>query len=226
MITVDRSSVATTIYGHNAVVSQPNIVRAGKANVVQVKHGSSIATSSASSPSMESSPPIPPLFTAINKAKNADRRSLLDTVPPSPAFSVGSTFLNRMNSTKDPETPHIARARVVPVRSRVAAENQSTLSFNTDDDSEDDITPGQRSKKVQSQCSSCVTDMDTGSPFSDSNSIDDLPSPAGSGLPPIGHNKQALAKRQSQRIRSIVGEKNERTVSPFDDSHSVDKAGT
>lgn len=77
MVTVDnRSSVATTIYGGGAVVSQPNVVRAGKAAVVQVRGGSS-NNSSQSSPN-PNVPPVPAL---------GDAR-----------FSVGSTFFSRVES--------------------------------------------------------------------------------------------------------------------------------
>lgn len=207
----NRSSVATTIYGQNAVVSQPNIIRAGKAAVVQVKGGSSLATSISSSPS-SSVPPVPSL---LLNGKSKARQSSLETVPPSPAFSVGSTFMNRMTGVKQINTR-------VPAQPAIG-ENHSTTSFMFDsDDSDDDITPGERIKRPQSACSSCITDMDTSSPFSDTNTagIDELPGPSNSALP-IG-NTQTLAQRQSITIDTrVLG--SERTVSPFDDLNSVDE---
>lgn len=116
----NRSSVATTIYGGNAVVSQPNIIRAGKAAVVTVKaggsgSGSSVATSAAGSPnpasdtadSTPSVPPLPALF-AAHAGPSARRGALsdLDAVPPSPAFSVGSTFFSRMNNRAGSASTH------------------------------------------------------------------------------------------------------------------------
>lgn len=211
----NRSSVATTIYGQNAVVSQPNIIRAGKAAVVTVKGGSSLATSIASSPS-STVPPVPALY--LN-GKGKGRQSTLDKVPPSPAFSVGSTFLNRMNSGKKLKTD---------LPNDAIGENHSTTSFMYSDDSDDDdIKPGQRIKRPQSACSSCITDMDTSSPFSDTNSVvvDDTPGPSNSGQPLACNTRrlsQSLAQRQSRTLdtRAISSQ---RTVSPFDDSNSMEK---
>ena len=88
MCTVDnRSSIATTIYGGNAIVSQPNIIRAGKAAVVTVKGGSG-ATSSSSS-SIGGSPQVPPVPAVyLNGSSSHAKGTALETVPPSPAFSV------------------------------------------------------------------------------------------------------------------------------------------
>jgi len=211
----NRSSVATTIYGQNAVVSQPNIIRAGKAAVVTVKGGSSLATSIASSPS-STVPPVPALY--LN-GKGKGRQSTLDKVPPSPAFSVGSTFLNRMNSGKKLGADLPADA---------IGENHSTTSFMYSDDSDDDdIKPGQRIKRPQSACSSCITDMDTSSPFSDTNSVvvDDTPGPSNSGQPLAGNTRrlsQSLAQRQSRTLDTRAMS-SQRTVSPFDDSNSMEK---
>ncbi|CUS08220.1 unnamed protein product [Tuber aestivum] len=212
----NRSSVATTIYGQNAVVSQPNIIRAGKAAVVTVKGGSSLATSIASSPS-STVPPVPALY--LN-GKGKQRQSTLEKVPSSPAFSVGSTFLNRMNSVKQPKTD---------LPSGAIGENHSTTSFIYDSsDSDDaDIGPGQRIKRPQSACSSCITDMDTTSPFSDTNSVavDDIPGPSNSGQPLAGNARrqsQSLAQPQLRTLDVRVVS-TQRTVSPFDDSNSMDK---
>jgi len=211
----NRSSVATTIYGQNAVVSQPNIIRAVKAAVVTVKGGSSLATSIASSPS-STVPPVPALY--LN-GKGKARQSTLDKVPPSPAFSVGSTFLNRMNSVKKLKTD---------LPEDAVGENHSTTSFMYDsDDSDDDIKPGQRIKRPQSACSSCITDMDTSSPFSDTNSmaVDDTPGPPSSGQPLAGDSRrlsQSLAQRQPRTL-DTTAMSSQRTVSPFDDSNSMEK---
>ncbi|KAI9740928.1 MAG: hypothetical protein M1818_004534 [Claussenomyces sp. TS43310] len=74
-----RNSVASTIYGKNAVVSpvNPQTVIRGKAAVVSVK------TAGSNSPGALT-PPVPSI----------DYDKYTAHGPPSPAFSVGSTFLN------------------------------------------------------------------------------------------------------------------------------------
>lgn len=82
-----RTSVASTIYGKNAIVSplpaQTSKVIRGKAAVVSV--GSKIPSSSHSN---EVAPPLPSL----------DISKYTKTRPPSPAFSVGSTFLSNASA--------------------------------------------------------------------------------------------------------------------------------
>ncbi|QSZ31540.1 hypothetical protein DSL72_001107 [Monilinia vaccinii-corymbosi] len=71
-----RNSIASTIYGKQAVVSQvpaQTVIRA-KAAVVSVNKAGGNSTT----------PPVP----------NADLQKFSQNPPPSPAFSVGSTFLN------------------------------------------------------------------------------------------------------------------------------------
>ncbi|KAL7274447.1 hypothetical protein RUND412_002660 [Rhizina undulata] len=218
----NRSSVATTIYGQNAVVAQPvaaNVVRAGKAAVVTVKGG----------PGANGGSP-PTLFAP--KGSVARVRSPLaeshnvDDVPPSPAFSVGSTFLNRMNSTKKTNSEAATTApnsprRLTPSREKAGNENQSTFSYDSSE-SEDDIVPGQRSKRRQSACS-CITDMDTGSPFSDHNSvtIDDIP-PVSAVTATTAHVRR-VSLNAATGLKSVRMIPTERTASPFDDSNSIDK---
>ncbi|KAF8244460.1 hypothetical protein K440DRAFT_11855 [Wilcoxina mikolae CBS 423.85] len=235
MYTVDnRSSVATTIYGGGAVVAQPNIIRAGKAAVVTVKGGSSVATSSTNSPipESESVPPVPALFIGGPSTRKG-AQSDLEPVPPSPAFSVGSTFLNRMNSKNESDTTmsEHPQKRAIPGRSRVIHENHSTSSFHYDSDDDSDLVPGHRGNLIQSQCSSCITAMDPCSPFSDVNSVvlDNIPLSNDSRLP-LAENtettsKQPVGKTRSSRVASLSkAAEPTRTVSPFDDSHSVEKS--
>lgn len=237
MITVDnRSSIATTIYGGNAVVSQPNIIRAGKAAVVTVKGGSSIATSSTSSPnpgSSESIPPVPALFISTSgQSARGKGPSGLETVPPSPTFSVGSTFLNRMNiKNGSDEVIQQAQKRVVPGRSHVEHENHSTSSVNYDSDDSSDLIPGHRGNALLSQrssgISSCITDMEAGSPFSDAHSttLEAIPLSNSSNIATAGNNRLSLNFAGGKRSSKLIdtSEPARRTVSPFDDSHSVDK---
>lgn len=222
----NRSSVATTIYGQNAVVSHPSVIRAGKAAVVTVKGGSSVGASSASSPLSESVPPMPTIIKVKGPSSKGGKgvESTLNTVPPSPAFSVGSTFLNRVDNVKKTSEP--TKSDAGPSGRRTVGENHSTSSYLCDsDDSDDDIKPGQRLRRAQSACSSCITDMDTGSPFSetispfsDTNSvaIEDM---LGSGRRPSNarHNR-GPSMDAAGAARQIP----ERTVSPFDDSNRID----
>lgn len=231
----NRSSVATTIYGQNAVVSHPSVIRAGKAAVVTVK-GGSVGASSTGSPLSESTPPIP----TINKVKGPSSKggkggkgvgSTLSAMPPSPAFSVGSTFLNRVGSVKkDKSEP--TKSDTGPSGRRTVGENHSTSSFLCDsDDSDDDVQPGQRLRRAQSACSSCITDMDTGSPFSETRSpfsdtnsvaIEDMLGPGSSGRRPSNakHNRGPSMDAAGVASRQVP----ERTVSPFDDSNTIDGA--
>lgn len=227
----NRSSVATTIYGQNAVVSHPSVIRAGKAAVVTVKGGSSVGASSTGSPLSESTPPMPTMIKVKGPSSKGGKgaESTLDAVPPSPAFSVGSTFLNRVSSVKKNKSEP-TKSGPGPSGQRTVGENHSTSSFLCDsDDSDDDIQPGQRLRRAQSACSSCITDMDTGSPFSETRSpfsdtnsvaIEDMLGPGNSGRRPPNakHNRGPSMDATGVSSRQIP----ERTVSPFDDSNRID----
>lgn len=228
----NRSSVATTIYGQNAVVSHPSVIRAGKAAVVTVKGGSSVGASSAGSPLSESVPPMPTIIKVKGPSNRRDKgvESTLGTVPPSPAFSVGSTFLNRVGSVEKNKSEPTGSGAGPSGRGAVG-ENHSTSSFLCDsDDSDDDIQPGQRLRRAQSACSSCITDMDTGSPFSETRSpfsdtnsvaIEDMLGPGNSGQKSnVKHNRGPSMDAAGVVSRQVP----ERTVSPFDDSNRIDGA--
>lgn len=103
-----RASVASTIYGKNAVVSPmpAQTVMRGKAAVVSVK-------SNANSTMIgQTTPPVP----SINLNKFSDMHP-----PPSPAFSVGSTFMNSASAS----TATMSRPTVVKV---VSSSNISKIS--------------------------------------------------------------------------------------------------
>ncbi|KAH8592707.1 hypothetical protein B0O99DRAFT_596869 [Bisporella sp. PMI_857] len=112
-----RNSVASTIYGKNAVVSPlpaQTVIR-GKAAVVSVK------SNGAASPG-ELTPPVP----------SVDYNKYSLHGPPSPAFSVGSTFLNNASAAtqvrpqvvsvasgpKKPKSQLVSELEGSPVRSR------------------------------------------------------------------------------------------------------------
>jgi hypothetical protein len=99
-----RTSVASTIYGKNAVVSPvpaQTVIR-GKAAVISVKPNGA--------GSGELTPPVP----SVDYSKYSNR-------PPSPAFSVGSTFLNSASAASQ------ARPNVVRVVSGKTSASNSTI---------------------------------------------------------------------------------------------------
>ncbi|CAG8949906.1 hypothetical protein HYFRA_00004235 [Hymenoscyphus fraxineus] len=100
-----RNSVASTIYGKNAVVSPvpaQTVIR-GKAAVVSVKSNGAAG---------ETTPPVPSVD--FNK---------YGPVPPSPAFSVGSTFLNSANTA--------TQVKPLVVRVPNKKQSQNTLTAYT-----------------------------------------------------------------------------------------------
>lgn len=218
LVTVDnRSSIATTIYGGNAVVSQPNIVRAGKAAVVTVKNVNS-ANSSGSSPTFDSIPPVPPLN--IRPPHLA-----VPNAPPSPAFSIGSTFMAGVNSRKNSDSDLKSTANNSAATTRTLTgvkEDHAASSFNYDSDDSDDFEPGHRGKKVVSECSSTCSDVDTGSPFTDANSVTDLGAGRPSGSRRLSSSTKASGIRSSKKVE--LPQILERNVSPFDDSNFIAKS--
>ncbi|KAG9245067.1 hypothetical protein BJ878DRAFT_541668 [Calycina marina] len=109
-----RNSVASTIYGKNAIVSPTHAqtVMRGKAAVVSVK----------GTPSGELTPPVPSI--------DYNRYT---TAPSSPAFSVGSTFLNHATAAKVAMKPQVINVAIGPgpkknaVYELDAAPNESLL---------------------------------------------------------------------------------------------------
>ncbi|KAK6513434.1 hypothetical protein TWF281_005058 [Arthrobotrys megalospora] len=102
-----RASVATTIYRSNAIVSPlaatATVVRA-KPAVVQVKSSPAISSSSSPNLSASNTPPVPAID--LSRFQTGDGMlapGMADRPPQSPAFSVGSTFLNKTSMTPVPE---------------------------------------------------------------------------------------------------------------------------
>jgi hypothetical protein len=101
-----RTSVASTIYGKNAIVSPipaQTVIR-GKPALVSVK-------SNGANSSGELTPPVP----------NVDYGRYGPGGPPSPAFSVGSTFLNNAN-TATQMRPQVVRVVSGPNKKRSTSE--------------------------------------------------------------------------------------------------------
>ncbi|KAF3932000.1 hypothetical protein ABW20_dc0103166 [Dactylellina cionopaga] len=105
-----RASVATTIYRSNAIVSPlaatATVVRA-KPAVVTVKNSPAISNSSSPNYSPSNTPPVPAIdlskFPAPKSSDGLLSPGLSERAPHSPAFSVGSTFLNKMQMSPVPE---------------------------------------------------------------------------------------------------------------------------
>ncbi|KAI1176600.1 hypothetical protein F4777DRAFT_546072 [Nemania sp. FL0916] len=114
-----RSSVASTIYGKNVVVSP---VPAQKGNFLKPSLVS-VKSRAASTNSDESMPPVP----SVDYGK-------YEKPPPSPAFSIGSTFLkNASTSTATSVRPQIVRAGSGPrtIDIKGSSKPSSTLTTPT-----------------------------------------------------------------------------------------------
>ncbi|RDW60920.1 hypothetical protein BP6252_12303 [Coleophoma cylindrospora] len=178
-----RNSVASTIYGKNAVVSPvpaQTVIR-GKAAVVSVKSTGGPGNSG------EITPPVP----------NVDYDRF---APPSPAFSVGSTFLNNATANTTTSTTH--KAQVISVGK---SKNQSIMDDSSSDHS-----------LIDTRDSVAVT------------LIDDTPT-IGQGPfkdPPNSHTSSsslsAVIEEATKRAHGEVkGGLGKRDSTPFGDEHEV-----
>lgn len=217
-----RASVATTIYRNNAIVAPvaANVVRLGKAAVVTVKGGPSAVTT----PQLGSMPPVPTVDLSQYD---------MAAVPPSPAFSVGSTFLNKMNektmeAKEEQKTEHNNQLslprRPMPGRTVTAEAVVIESSAWEEETSDDENEPDHRRRTLGSEMAS-----DGDSPFSDTASFSDMPLPAGTGLPPLLTSAGSKVRRVSvSKGKEGETEKEDSSVistsrrkSPFDDSNAV-----
>ena len=219
-----RASVATTIYRNNAIVAPvaANVVRLGKAAVVTVKGGPSVVTT----PQLGGAPPVPAVdLSQYDKA----------AVPPSPAFSVGSTFLNKMNektmgANEEQEKDHSNRLSVPhrPMAGRTVTAEALVIDSSVweEESSDDENEPDHRRRTMGSEMAS---EMD--SPFSDTASFSDMPLPPGTGLPPLMTSAGSKVRRVSvstgkerEKGDSSVSSTSSRGKSPFDDSNAVGRS--
>jgi hypothetical protein len=188
-----RTSVASTIYGKNAVVSPvpaQTVIR-GKAAVVSVK------SSGANTPA-EMTPPVPHVDWDKYNPRGA---------PPSPAFSVGSTFLNSATSATQ------MKPQVVRVAS--AGTGKSKLSSTLDDDDS-------RRTLVGGRDSVAITLIED-TPSVEQGPFVDPPARA------AGHTRdgslnaviEEATKKAQGDVRGGLGLKRE--SSPFGDEHATDQ---
>ncbi|KAK5629053.1 hypothetical protein RRF57_004768 [Xylaria bambusicola] len=115
-----RSSVASTIYGKNAVVSP---VPAQKGNFLKPSLVS-VKSRAASTNSDDTAPPVPSV--------NYEKYDKFDKPPPSPAFSIGSTFLkNASASTATSVRPQVVRVGTGPKTVDIKASSKSPSTSGT-----------------------------------------------------------------------------------------------
>ena len=160
-----RASVASTIYGKNAVVPMPaQTVMRGKAAVISVRSTPNGTLAG------DATPPMP----------NIDLRFKKDDMqpPPSPAFSVGSTFLNSASAS----TATHVRPGVVKVASYTKI-NKSKAP--TESDAEELTSPKSPAVTV----------------------IDDSPSPGhGPFGDPIQHQERARGHTKKGSLSAVIEE--------------------
>jgi len=177
-----RTSVASTIYGKNAVVSPvpaQTVIR-GKAAVVSVK------SNGANTPG-DLTPPVP----------SVDYGKYSVGGPPSPAFSVGSTFLNSAS----------AATQVRPQVVRVASGPKKALATSSVND--DGANPRQSLLPRDSHAITIIDDtpsLEQG-PFSDP--------------PRAGSSSSLSAVIEEAQKKAIGGSKLKNDSTPFGDEHEM-----
>ncbi|KFY28502.1 hypothetical protein V493_02900 [Pseudogymnoascus sp. VKM F-4281 (FW-2241)] len=198
-----RSSVASTIYGKNAVVSPlpAQTVMRGKAAVISVRSNGGHTPG-------ELTPPVPSVD--YNRYKNNNMQP-----PPSPAFSVGSTFLNSASAA----TATQMKPTVVKVAPGKADKPKSTAEESSE---------GEAQVNEASRESAAITIIDDTptveqGPFSD-------PSPAASSPRTKGHAKKGSLSavieeaetKKAQGEASAKKEAKKKDETPFGDEHATD----
>ncbi|RFU25020.1 hypothetical protein B7463_g11312, partial [Scytalidium lignicola] len=114
-----RNSVASTIYGKNAVVASASatVIR-GKPAIVSVKSGTGTTAG-------DTTPPVP----------TVDYGKYGPAGPPSPAFSVGSTFVNSASAaTATPMRPQVIKVNIAPKKKSsesLSAEDEAVSAKNS-----------------------------------------------------------------------------------------------
>ena len=162
-----RSSVASTIYGKNAVVSP---VPAQKGNFLKPSLVS-VKSRAASTNSDDSAPPVP----SVNYEK-------YDRPPPSPAFSIGSTFLkNASASTATSVRPQVVRVGTGPRTVDIKGSSKSASSSATPTLAELEspgpqiLSPSEATTPGNERESVAVTLIEDDTPTSDQGPFSDPP---------------------------------------------------
>ncbi|TAQ84993.1 hypothetical protein B7494_g6680 [Chlorociboria aeruginascens] len=178
-----RTSVASTIYGKNAIVSPvpaQTVIR-GKAAVVSVK-------STGPSTPGDVTPPVP----------NIDYNKYTAGGPPSPAFSVGSTFLNSAS----------AATQMKPQLIRVAnGSKKSTEDFS----SENESSPRDRLLPRDSQATTIHVD--------DTPTVEQGPFSDPPRMPRASNGTLGTMAKEGSKKSQGSGQKKEKT--PFGDENEM-----
>lgn len=187
-----RSSVASTIYGKNAIVSPvpaQTVIR-GKAAVVSVK------SNSANTPS-DLTPPVP----------SVDYGKYGIGSPPSPAFSVGSTFLNSasLNSAS-------AATQVRPQVVRVASGSKTKSSQSS-------VSEEGFSRRRSLDCDSTAITIIDDTPNMEQGPFSDPPQRRQPSSGSLSAVIEEATKRAHGDVRAGLGLKREGT--PFGDEHET-----
>ncbi|KAG7149529.1 hypothetical protein HYQ46_001558 [Verticillium longisporum] len=197
-------SIASTIYGKNAVVVAPaQTGMRAKAAMVSVK-------SMGGSAGGEVTPPVPSIdYGKFDAAKPRDS-----------TFSVGSTFLNNASTT----TATQGRAQVI----RLGSGNQvKQVSVGSRTDDESSVTAGRTASSSTSiRDSNAVTVIDESpsvdqGPFSDPPSITRRQSTTSLSAVIEEATKRAAQGPDRKSKRQSVQERHERDTSPFGDEHAT-----
>ncbi|KAI8953527.1 hypothetical protein F4801DRAFT_597699 [Xylaria longipes] len=209
-----RSSVASTIYGKNVVVSP---VPAQKGNFLKPSLVS-VKSRAASTNSDDSAPPVP----SVNYEK-------YDKPPPSPAFSIGSTFFkNASASTATSVRPHIVRVgtglkmvdnKASSVKSNLATtpiaelESPGPLILLNNEATTSSREPG----------SAAITPIEEGTPTSDQGPFSDPP--AAKSATKGNSSLSAVIEESTRRASQIDPYQHAsgaiRDSSPFGDENAV-----
>ena len=183
-----RTSVASTIYGKNAIVSPvpaQTVIR-GKAAVVSVK------STGANSPG-DLTPPVP----------SVDYGKYGMGGPPSPAFSVGSTFLNSASAATQMR-PQVVRVASGP--KKTSAQNSIT---------EDDLDPH---RSLLPRDSNAITIIDD-TPAVEQGPFSDPPDGRLQSSTSLSAVIEEATKRAHGDVKGGLGAKEHST--PFGDEHEM-----
>ncbi|OBT69291.1 hypothetical protein VE03_01893 [Pseudogymnoascus sp. 23342-1-I1] len=192
-----RSSVASTIYGKNAVVSPlpAQTVMRGKAAVISVRSNGGHTPG-------ELTPPVPSVD--YNRYRNNNNNM---QPPPSPAFSVGSTFLNSASAATQIKPTVV---RITPSKPKSTAEELSGSEAQTNEASR------------ESAAITIIDDTPTveQGPFGD-------PSPAASttkGHVKKGSLSAVIEEAAKKKTEASAKEeaKKKKDETPFGDEHATD----
>ncbi|KAI9805735.1 MAG: hypothetical protein M1833_005228 [Piccolia ochrophora] len=191
-----RSSVATSIYRSNAVPAQ-TVIR-GKAAVVSVK------SSSPNSPSQSRSPTPPLPSTDFAKYEQFGRP------PPSPAFSVGSTFLNSTANTAKAVTARPITVKK-PSKSSLGSGSDTTIR---------EVTPN-RSQRPPLSASTSVASRHSRARRQnvDSSVYDDVTSDEEDE--PGSRARRSFANSRGEPLVNLADESPSPRQSPFSDRSAI-----